>query len=182
MLIIAAAIVAITSAYSLAAINQVYKLNFEWYSQYNGKYVTGNRDTSRDRWFLQKYIPDMRFCILTDSNEAVYREMMSDLEKNGISRADLSSYVLVCCTLGKTESPEYRVKVADIAQRGSTVEIIVSLNSPEKALSGDTDRNMPYSACDVVRIKRSSFPANGRLYFIIKNQNGIKLYEQFCNV
>lgn len=158
ILLIVTGILALSSAYSLAAINQVYNIGFEWYSQLNGRYESELRDVSRDRCILQP------------------KELSIDLSVNNGNNDD---YIYVYCSLGTVSSPEYRIKIVNIAQRGNNMEIKVSLNTPENIV---TSVEKLFKPEDTVRIKKSAFPSKGRLYVIFKNQDGNQLLEQYCEI
>lgn len=178
-MVVAASILAASSAYSLAAINQVYELRYEWYSQYEGAYTFNPRDASGDRWLLKEYPQSMSFGVFTGSNEAAYPEAVVDLiEHSGVRENELEDFIYVYCSLGWLSSPEYRAKVTKVAQRGSTVEVMVSMNSPEGLPASGNDRQVS----DIARINKAAFSSNGWLWFVFKNQDGITLYEQFCFV
>lgn len=180
-LLVIAAIMCFSSAYSLAAINQVYKINFEWFSQYYGKYSAEKRDTNRDKWYLQDYPEQMQFGFAGNELELANLPLGQDYEKIERQNVDLNKYVLIYATLGRVHSPEYRIKIVDIAQRGNTVEVKVSINSPVKLKLNYYD-SMVYSPIDVVRIERDTFPITGKLLFIFKSQDGTQLFEQYYSV
>ncbi len=182
MLLIVTAVLALSSAYSLAAINQVYNIDFAWYSQLNESYENKIRDVSRDRSVLQPEKPDMGFLVIDtpESLKTARDKYSAGLEY--IAPEDLNDNIYIYCTLGKTDSPEYRIKVAEIAQRGSDVEVRLSINTPEKDSLGGENKETLYKPEDAVRIKKSAFPSKGRLYVIFKNQDGKQLGEQYITV
>jgi|GEM_PF-1855890 len=185
VILVIAAVMALSSAYSLAAINQVYKVEFEWYSQYKGRFMGEYRETVRDRYVLQKYPEKMKFRIV--SSEDGMRSLKEELGGSGseIYHTDLDKFILMHCTFGKVSSPEYRIKIIDIAQRGSIVEIKVSINSPEKPYAGNVVKamkNSGYTPQDTARIKKTAFIERGALYFIFKSQDGKRLHEEYCEI
>lgn len=181
-LLIAAAVTAITSVYSLAAINQTYKIVFEWFSEYNGAYSAEKRDVSRDKWLLDKPEAAVKLAVLPDL-QTIENELEPG-EFNGKHTANigLGQYLLVYGSLGKVSSPEYRIKISDIAQRGDVVEVLVSMNSPVKPDEKPETGENTYTATDIVRINKNSFPIKGKLLFIFKNQDGTTLGEQYCEI
>jgi hypothetical protein len=183
ILLILTAILAITSAYSLAAISQVYNIKYEWYSEFEKIFEEKKRTTSSDHWTLEKYPTTTHVEIITNPDRLTYllnRYNFPNAEKVSNS-VDFYRYVTLFCTLGKVNSPEYRIKFAGVAQRGSTVEIKVSVNSPQKDLSVDSEREI-FIPVDIIRINKNSFPVQDKLYIIFKNQNGLKLGEQYFYV
>lgn len=177
ILLVIAAVIAVSSAYSLAALNQVYSIDYDWFSQYNGRFTGEHRETSMDTWKLQTYPEKMIFRVV-DSREAVSQMVKSGLIKeNPAAKIDYKKYFLLYCTLGEVYSPDFRIKVTGIAQRGSMVEVRVSVNSPSKLAEAATITAAPFTAADSIRIERSALPSRGKLYFVFKNQEGIKLYE-----
>jgi hypothetical protein len=182
ILVLAMALVlAATSAYSLAAINQVYNIGFDWYSQYQKSYISGARETSLDTWQKTANSPEVSF--RTILNRSILNEMNSKAEPylSIYKKNDFNKYILLDCTMGKVYSPNYRIKVTGIAQRGNVVEVMVSLNSP--AQTGWTEeKGSGYIPRDLIRINRSSFSIKGRLNFIFKSQDGIKLFEAYYDI
>lgn len=181
-LLLVTAILALSSAYSLAAINQVYNIGFEWYSQLNSRYESGLRDISRDRCILPPKQLDIRLAVIDgqDSLQVEEKGLLSNAK--ALSLKAMGDYIYIYSSLGNVSSPEYRIKIVDIAQRGSNIEIKVSVNTPAKAGNVETDLDKLYRPEDMVRVKKTAFPAKGRLYVIFKNQNGSQLKEQYCEV
>jgi hypothetical protein len=190
-LLIVTAILALSSAYSLAAMNQVFKVDMEWFSEREGQYLPERRDTSGDRCSLDNDRLNLEF-FLADN-----REILSAHE--GSSRFDTRALPLkgwydnfyIYCSLGKVNSPEYRIKITDIAQRGNNVEVKVSINTPAELESSvqqtwkteqTVEQEVFYYPQDIIRIKKGAFPAAGRLYFTFKNQDGELLYEQYFDM
>ena len=183
-LLIITAIMALFSAYSLAAMNQVYMIGFEWYSQYNNQYMGEYRETDRDRWQLGNYPEHMRFDIAGNDREfAMLKSKYSFSESKAFNpEVDFDKYILMGCTLGDVYSPEYRVKIIDIAQRGNVVEIKVSVSSPAKIGEMSSSSEYRYTPMDIVRIDKAAFPEKGKLCFIFKNQDGSPLFETYYDV
>lgn len=176
-------VLAATSAYSLAAINQVYNINFEWYSQYQKNYITTPRETSLDVWQKTDTSPEVRFRAILD------RTMLNDMNSKDepyfalYKKNNFNDYILLDCLMDKVYSPNFRIKVTGIAQRGNVVEVRVSLNSPVVPELNVQEENGPgYQPRDIVRISRSSFPIKGKLNFIFKSQDGVKLFETYYDV
>ncbi len=183
LVLVMTVVLAATSAYSLAAINQVYNINFEWYSQYQKNYVTVPRETSLDAWQKNETSPEVKFRAIL--NRTMLGNMNSKDEPylSLYKKNDFNDYIILDCSMGKVYSPNYRVKVTGIAQRGNVVEVRVSLNSPAAAELSIWDENgTVYQPRDMVRISRSSFPIKGRLNFIFKSQDGVKLLETYYNI
>jgi len=181
VLLVIAAVTALLSAYSLAAINQVYKINFEWYSWYHNTYVGEYRETSRDRWLLDSYPEQMEFSIIGDRTDAELLKKNKAVYEGIINGTDFGKYILLYSSLGEFNSPEYKVKIISIAQRGNVVEIKVSLNSPVKK-NDKLKTEYTYSPKDIIRIDKKSFPIKGRLWFVFKNQYGNQLYEKYYEI
>lgn len=182
ILLVITAIMALSSAYSLAAINQIYNVKFEWYSQYYNRFNEKARDISADRWLLDRYPPTMTFSFAGSAEEARKLIYGSSACKSAACRIDFSKYIMLYCSLGKIHSPEYRIKVVKIAQRGSTVEIMVSTNSPENLKEPAEGSSFEIYPEDLVRVERSTFPEKGRLCFVFKNQEGKKLFEDYYDI
>ncbi|MCR4434771.1 MAG: hypothetical protein QHH06_04125 [Clostridiales bacterium] len=178
LLLIIAAVMAVSSVYSLAAINQVYSIGFEWYSQYYGKFLQGPRETSMDSWKLQGYPVNMHFDIIQSNYKPPFLKGFGKIKDTVLSGVDYNRYLLLYCTLGEVNSFDYRVKIISLAQRGKVVEVMVSVNSPSKQEENRTGSTAKYFPEDMVKIEKSAFPLKGKLNFIFKNQDGIKLYER----
>lgn len=182
-LLVLAAVIALSSAYSLAAINQTYKIDYEWYSKYNEKYTDIKRYTSEDRWSLSHYPDDMEFNIVNSIGKANFLMMRYGTHLTwGLSDVDFDKYIIIYCKLGRAYSPEFRIRVGDIAQRGNTIEVKVSVNSAEKSEMADVELENVYYPYDIIRIKKSSLASKGRLCFVFKNQHGQRLYEEYCDI
>lgn len=178
ILLIITVTMALFSAYSLAAINQVYKINFEWYSQYQQSFSDNPRVATDEKWLLDKYPTKMTSEIFTDRASVI-----SDIDKNiNIGSFNFQKDILLFFTLGEVDSPEYRIKVMDIAQRGNVVEIKVSLNSPVKSDMLEDLDFYTYFPSDIIKISKDAFPIKGKLYFIFKNQAGNKIGERSCTI
>lgn len=181
VLLIVTAITALFSAYSLAAINQTFNINYEWYSELNSKYVDEYRETNRDRWVEQNYSEYIQFKIVGSNKEFDLANKPESLNKM-VSETDFAHYIFLYCTLSNVYSPEYRIRVVDIAQRGSTVEVKVSLNSPEKLPDEKSSLWSISQLTDIVRIKRSAFASKGKLLFIFKDQYGKQLFNIYYDI
>ena len=181
VLLVATAILALSSAYSLAAINQVYNIDFEWYSQLEGRYEGIYRDVSTDRQLLPSKDIDLKLSII-DGREKL-KTAASEMEgtAKAITGGSLQANVYICCSLGQTDSPEFRIKVVDIAQRGNNLEVRLSINTPE-ALMASEDQKARYRPVDIIKINKNAFPSKGRLYVVFKNQDGIQLSDQYFEV
>jgi len=178
-LIVVAAVMALSSMYSLAAMNQIYKIDYEWYSQYKKAFSREIRETARDKWLLADYPEDAGFYVVknTDSYSAVCDRYNIE-EISQIINTDFNKYILLFCTLGRVSSPVYRIKVKDIAQRGETVEVMLSTNSPEEQETGNTYFSAGYVPLDIVRIEKNALSADGKLNFVFKNQYGKHLHSE----
>lgn len=182
VLLVATAVLALSSAYSLAAINQVYNIGFEWYSQLEGRYEGIYRDVSTDRQVLSSDDIDLKLSIIDSEEELESAGKEVGEAAKAVTAGGLSDNLYIFCSLGRTDSPEFRLKVVDIAQRGNNLEVRLSINTPE-ALPALTDgQNARYRPVDIVKINKNAFPSKGRLLAIFKNQDGIQLSEQYFEV
>lgn len=179
ILLITAAITALTSVYSLAAINQTYKIAYEWFSGYKEVYSADRRDTSRDKWQADGMPSGVSLAVIPQKDMFFGDE---GLKESKAFDMDFDRYLAVCASLGKVDSLEYRIKVSDIAQRGDVVEIIVSLNSPPKSAEKIDGGSRTFYPFDIIRIEKNAFPVKGRLLFIFKNQDGVALGQQYCYI
>jgi hypothetical protein len=182
VLLVITAVMALFSVYSLAAINKVYSINYQWYSQYNNKFTSEFRQTNRDSWNLRLYPEDLKFQIVNDKDDLNDIKEGHSITKSVVRSTDFSKYILIYCTLGEAFSPEYRIKVASIAQRGNVVEVKLSVNSPDRLNSSINANEVVYYPEDVVKVSRNMFPTKGKLYFIFKNQKGIQIGDNYCSI
>jgi hypothetical protein len=182
LLLVLTAVLALSSAYSLAAINQVYTIDYEWYSQLNDRFENDHRDVTKDKCLLSSSQLDIGLKIIDgiDSLKAVRKDYLTDLKC--ISGTDLKDNVYIYCTVNKANSPEFRIKVIDIAQRGNNVEIKVSINTPINVEKLDEESLVTYRPEDVVKIKKSAFSSKGTLFVIYKNQDGRELAKMYYEV
>ena len=132
ILLLITGITALFSAYSLAAINHVYKVSFEWYSPYQEIYTGQLRDVLFDRWNLPALPEGAQFKVATALDSLGKPNGKESFVMKSVEE-DANEYVFIYASLGETNSPEFRLKIVKIAQRGSVVEIKTSLNSPLKA-------------------------------------------------
>ena len=156
------------SAYSLAAINQVYKIEYEWYSDYYKTFTNEWRNYMKNRWSLPFDHEKYKLSVITSREEAA--ALLSDeLDEEIIGNMDFNKYVYLYCSLGKVKSPEYKIKILDIAQRVNYVEVIVGLNSPEDIPAGNSNLVNDFLCKDLVRIDKNSFASKGRIYISFKD-------------
>lgn len=183
IIIIITGMTIIFSAYSLAAFNQVYKINFDWYSQYNNRFLSEMRNDLNDEWKLSEYPQTLKFDIITDKNGIANLNLGSgNTPTSELTKVDFNKYVLIQANLGNVNSLEYRMKFSDIAQREAVIELKVTLNSPTEKKEKKVASSNQYFLKDIIRIDRTSFPVKGKLHFIFKNQNGKQLYECYSYI
>jgi hypothetical protein len=182
ILLLAAAVLALSSAYSLAAINQVYNIGFEWFSQLEGRYEGTSRDVSSDRQSMPVKDIGLKFSIIDGINGLKSVSGDAGIAAKAITGEGLTNNVYIYCSLGMTDSPEFRIKVVDIAQRGNNLEIRLSINTPEASAAVTSNGDGHYRPVDIIRIKKAAFPTKGRLLAVFKNQDGIQLGEQYFEV
>lgn len=178
ILLVATVIAALSSAYSLAAINQVYRINFEWYSQLQSKFNAEFRDISADRWHHKSYQEYIQCNVLVQHEDSKYLKEVYGVKDSELPSLDFKRYVYLYCRLLSGNSPEYRLKVASIAQRGNVVEVKLSLNSPA-TVQPEKQKEIPdFSPRDMVRIDKDAFPIDGQLLFIFKDQDGRQIFQK----
>jgi hypothetical protein len=178
-LLVVAFITVLASGYSLAAINQVYSINFQWYSTYNKNFSDERRDLSRDKWQLEGDLPKLNIGLT--ANGYIESDILEKVDSKQIADST-GNYLMLWAALGEESSPEYSVKVSSIAQRGEVVEVVISLNSPSKIWEKDKDFTSSYYPFDLVRINKASFATKGKMLFIFKDQEGRQLYSEYIYV
>lgn len=182
LLLILTLILAVSSAYSLAAINQVYIIDFDWYSQLYNRFENSVRDVSNDRCVLNVNKLDLGLAVIDDINTLKLYKKAVPINERQISEDTLDGYLYMFCTLGEVSSPEYRIKVVGMAQKSDVIEIKVSINTPNELDEKGGDDTASYKPLDLIRIKKTAFPSKGKHLVIFKNQNGKELAKEFCFV
>jgi hypothetical protein len=180
ILLIITVTLAVFSVYSLAAINQVYKIDFKWYSQYNRGFTDEVRAFYDEKWVLSKYPGNMITEVFPYENSLTEAKVENLNKILKLTNIDFQNDILIYCTLGSVDSPEYKIKVIDIAQRGNVVEVKLSLNSPDKLENHSGFSKHGYLPFDIIKISKDAFVTKGRLFFIFKNQAGNKIGESNC--
>lgn len=182
ILLVISAVMALFSVYSLAIINQVYRINFSWYSELNDRFVNQERNVSGDKWMLSVYPESMVLEVIPSIEDAerVVREY--DIKRPQFFALNYKRWTMLYCSLGEVNSPDYRIKVVDIVQRENVVEVKVSLNSPREGEENRLNKNRTYMPEDIVIIDNSAFPVRGKLYFIFKDQAGRQISEKVCYI
>jgi len=178
-LLVVAFLTAVTSVYSLAAINQVYDINFQWYSTFTKAYSDEVRDLSREKWQMEGTEPNLKIGVTSSGN---VDQGISDRINQEALDIDYEKYFMIWATMGEETSPEYSVHFSSIAQRGNVVEIIVSINSPIKIWDRDVELTKSYYPYDVIRVNKSSLSGRGKLLFIFKDQSGNQLYSEYMYI
>ncbi|AUS95964.1 hypothetical protein CDQ84_02605 [Clostridium thermosuccinogenes] len=182
ILLVITSVMVLYSAYSLAAISQVYNIDFEWYSAYEGRFSDKSRDMSGTKRSLDTLPKDLLFEVITNEDDLLRLKNKGINTDASIDGTDFDEYILLFCSLGVVNSPEYGIKVEDIAQRGNSVEIKVGMIIPEESFSSFGDYRYTFMPADVVRIKKSSLSSRGNLIFIFKDRSGKPLAEVKCKI
>lgn len=178
-LLVVACITAVASVYSLAAINQVYSIDFQWYSTYKKAYLDEIRDLTRDKWQLEGEEANLQIGVT--SSGRIDSGILERIDKEAID-IDFGNYFLIWATTGEESSPEYNVRVSSIAQRGEVVEVVLSLNSPSKVWDKEKELTTSYYPFDLVKINKSSLATRGKMLFIFKDQSGIQLFKEYMYI
>jgi hypothetical protein len=163
----------IISGYSLVAINQVYNVQFEWFSKLNQTFISDIRNTSYYDIIAQK------------KNTKIIFEAISsnDIDGIGIKRVrslfipDFKKYIYVYCSLGEVNQFDSSIKVIEMAQRGNTLEIIAAVN-----ITSDVFEEILNYPDDIVRIEKNKLIPSGELLLVLKNQYGAYLSETTVNL
>jgi len=178
-LLVVAFITVLASGYSLAAINQVYSINFQWYSTFNKDFSDEIRDLSRDKWQLEGDLPDVKIGMTVNGH--IDSDILEKADSKVIANS-IGNYLLLWAYLGEESSPEYSIRISSVAQRGEVVEVVVSLNSPSKVWNKDKEVVSSYYPFDFIRINQSSFATKGKMLFIFKDQDGRQLYSEYIYI
>jgi hypothetical protein len=181
ILLIITLVMASFSAYSLAAINQVYTVDYEWYSEYHNKYMSNARDTNKYEGNAKALSVRIEFDVVGTRNIAKKRGL-SGLYLPEIINNDTGRYLYLFASIEGVASPEYRIKFTQIAQRGNVVEIILSINSPADEKTSQTGPKLFYNPKDIIRVDKNAFPIKGKLYLVFKNQYGEHLFENYYDL
>lgn len=178
-LLVAAFLTAVTSVYSLAAINQVYNISFQWYSTFTDTYSDEIRDLSREKWQMEGSEPKVSAGV---TSSGFVDSGISERINKAALELDYDKYFVMWATMGEITSPEYNIRFSNIAQRGNVVEVILNLNSPEKIWDRDVEFTRSYYPYDVIKINKSSLSGRGKMLFIFKDQNGRQLYSEYMYI
>lgn len=181
ILLLAAAITALLSAYSLVMLNKVYKIDFEWYSKYYNKFTDSYREAFGSSWSSKDIMKYLDLKIIASNNDGQMKPSDFGLYRAAQSNLDLNRYIVIYLELKEAFSPEYNLKVTNIAQRGNVVEIRVAITAPQEKADFDKTffKSSPY---DIVRIDKNSIPIKGNLVFLFKDQNGQQFYKETAYV
>ena len=182
VLLVITAVLAVSSAYSLALMNQVHTLNFQWYSGFEECFTGRYRDITGDRYLASTFPKSASCCIIESRKEFELAKEFYGKDFSRICDIDYNRYILIFITFGTVHSPEYRVRIANIAQRGSTVEVKVSIASPLENNRNPASSVFKHTPFDAVRIDRSMFAGKGELKFVLKGQDGRQLFERHCSI
>lgn len=164
------------STYSLAAMNRVYRIEYEWYSAYNGGFSADSRDLGRDVWEMLQPLRRIRLGVAGKRDE-LPAELAAEKGLKKMRAQEFQRYVYVYGLLEKADSPEHRIRFLDVAQRGNVVEILFNVNYPGKSQNQSGRTAHEYLPLDVIRIEKAAFPERGDLLFIFKSQEGKQQYE-----
>ncbi|MCX7747246.1 MAG: hypothetical protein N2645_10200 [Clostridia bacterium] len=181
ILLIVTLIITVFSAYSLAEINQIYKIAFECFTYDYNRYLAADNYKMSDKWWENQYPKEINFSIVRNQRELESISLDIELKKKA-KRTDFEKDMLLYCSLGFLNSYDYRIKVMDIAQRENTVEVRVSTNSPEKLQTEKKHFGSYYLPVDLVKIKRESFVKKGKLLFIFKDQTGKQIFRKHYEI
>lgn len=177
-LLVVAVITAVSSVYSLAAINQVYSIEFQWYSTFNKAFTEDLRDLSRDEWELENQPSELKIGITARGNidSGIIEEI------NNADFVQDNSNIYIWASMGVESSPEYSVKFSSIAQRGDVVEVVVSLNSPSKVWDKEKELTTEYRPFDLIKISKASLSTRGKMLFIFKDQAGNQIHSEYIYI
>jgi len=178
-LLVVAFITAAASVYSLAAINQVYSIDFQWYSTYKKAYLDEIRDLTRDKWQLEGQEANLQMGVT--ANTRIDTGILERIDPETLDN-DFNNYFFIWATTGEESSPEYSVRVSSIAQRGDVVEVVLSLNSPSKVWDKEKQLTTTYYPFDLIKINKSSLSTRGKMLFIFKDQTGIQLFKEYMYI
>lgn len=159
------------SAYSLAQMNQVHQIGYEW-----DKGMGNFSDRSRDyygEWTSPKVTEYMDFNVITNSDEVVTVNGSTTVKYVDTPEVDFNNEFLVFATLGEVPGRGYLIKVKEIAQRGNIVEVAVDLAQPR--FSVPFKKEYPY---DVIKVSKDQIANKGDLTFVFKDYNGTELFRK----
>lgn len=171
ILLIIAFIMCGFSAYSLAAINSTYSINFEWFSGYNKEFSSEVRPSNYD-WEYLSYPKSIFFDVINSNNESIYNtpEYKAYLPK----KYDSSTYIYLIAGIRNVSSPAVKLQLIEISQKGNTIECKANIMG-EKNDSSFKDENNTFSVVDIVRIPKKTLLFNGKIVVILKNQFGVEI-------
>lgn len=161
------------SVYSIAVINLVYNVPFEWYSKMNEGFRSEQRNTNYYELSISNNKTNPRFEIIcgNDSDGLGIKRMRSLFD------TEFNKYIYLYCTLGEVTQNDSSIKIKEMAQRGNTIEVITTINISTDIIGG----NLLYPE-DIARIDKKMIINKGKIYFVFKNQHGARLAERQIDI
>ncbi len=167
--------IACFSAYSLAQMNQVRKIDFTWNK--------GDGYVSDKRLFFGQYkgtsYPTyMDFDIISSMDRIININGHSIIKNVKYPNFDEKSELLIFATLGEI-SDGYSIKIKDIAQRGNIIEVLVDIGQPSLINFIPYKKTYPY---DIVKVSKDNLQFKDGLLFIFKDYDGNEIFKKHYNL
>lgn len=159
------------SAYSLAQMNQVHQIGYEW-DKGKGNFSDRSRSYYGE-WTSPKRTEYMDFEVITNLDEVVTVNGPSTVKYVATPDVDFHNEFLVFATLGEVSGKGYSIKIKELAQRGNIVEVAVDLAQP--SFSVPFNKEYPY---DVIKVSKDQITNKGDLTFIFKDYKGTELFRK----
>jgi hypothetical protein len=179
VLLVMTIVLTLCSAYSLAALNQTYYFDIEWFSQYNNCFSKAERSYVQDKWSLSSFPESLKLKLIRNSIE------LEDVGLNeGLITGEagfFSRNLLVYVGFDKCSSIEYRMRVMEMAQRGNNLEVKVCMNSPDST-TVDLDDSNNKKVYDLVKIDKGQLTQKGSIEVTFKNQYGQRISSSSINI
>ena len=171
-ILVSSLILTILSVYTIAVINLIYNVPFEWYSKVSEGFHSEQRNTNfyevtRDN----KINPIFEVIRGNDSNGIGIKRMRS------LGNLDFEKYIYLYCSLAEVTQNDANIKFKEMAQRGNIIEVIASINMSTEEI-GD---NLLFPE-DIARIDKRLIINKGKIYFVFKNQHGARLSDIEINI
>jgi ABC-type enterochelin transport system ATPase subunit len=156
------------SGYAITMMNMKNHIGFEWFSKYHNAFQREIRNAEHYHLLMTTKSLSPSFEVIV--NEASRGEALRILRSMVLP--DFDEYVYVYATLGEMNQMDSNIKITQMAQRGTTVEIIAAINVTTENATGGL-----FFPDDLIRIEKDAFVNKGKLLFVFKNQNREKLFE-----
>lgn len=164
-------LIACFSAYSLADMNQVHKVDFSWN---NGKVFVSDKRPFFEQYYGTSYPQYMDFDIITSQKEIISISGTDTIKRIECPKFDNENEFLVFATLGEIRNG-HSIKIKDIAERGNIIEVLIDMGQPRLIDLIPYGKSYPY---DIIKVPKDNLEVKDGLLFIFKDYRGNELFKK----